>query len=72
MFVWRTAVFRRELAQAAPEIATVTESNYDSMPSISIDYALMERTKNVATIRGDFDWSDVGSFEALRKVGVNV
>jgi mannose-1-phosphate guanylyltransferase len=72
MFVWRTSVFRRELAQAAPEIAAVTASNYESMPSISIDYALMERTKNVATIRGDFDWSDVGSFEALRKVGVDV
>jgi mannose-1-phosphate guanylyltransferase len=32
----------------------------------------MERSQNVATIRGNFDWSDVGSFEALRKVGVNV
>jgi mannose-1-phosphate guanylyltransferase len=72
MFVWRTDVFRRELATAAPEIASVTEETYESMPSISIDYALMERSQNVATIRGNFDWSDVGSFEALRKVGVNV
>ncbi len=72
MFVWRTDVFRRELAAVAPEIATVTDANYESMPSISIDYALMEKTKNVATIRGNFGWSDVGSFEALRKVGVDV
>ena len=68
MFVWRTDVFRRALEQAAPEIARVTEENYETMPSISIDYALMEKSKNVATIRGDFDWSDVGSFEALNKV----
>ncbi|HKR65739.1 MAG TPA: mannose-1-phosphate guanylyltransferase [Thermoanaerobaculia bacterium] len=72
MFVWRTDVFRRALERAAPEIAKVSEENYESMPSISIDYALMEKADNVATIRGDFDWSDVGSFEALRKVGVNV
>ena len=72
MFVWRTEVFRRELEAAAPEIANVSLDNYDSMPSISIDYALMEKAPRVATIRGDFDWSDVGSFEALRKVGVDV
>jgi mannose-1-phosphate guanylyltransferase len=72
MFVWRSEAFRRELTAAAPEIARVSEENYETMPSISIDYALMERTPNVATIRGDFDWSDVGSFEALRKLGVDV
>lgn len=72
MFVWRTDVFRRELTNAAPEIANVTFANYDSMPSISIDYALMEKAPRVATIRGDFEWSDVGSFEQLRKVGVKV
>jgi mannose-1-phosphate guanylyltransferase len=40
IFVWRTDVFRRELESAAPEIARVNVENYDSMPSISIDYAL--------------------------------
>jgi len=70
MFVWRTDVFRRELEQAAPEIAGVTETSYGEMPSISIDYALMERAPHVATLRGDFGWSDVGSFEALERVGV--
>lgn len=72
MFVWRSDVFRRELSAHAPEIASVTLANYDGMPSISIDYGLMEKSAHVAAIRGDFDWSDVGSFEALRKVGVDV
>lgn len=72
MFVWRTDVFRSALEQAAPEITEVGEQNYDIMPSISIDYALMERATNVATLRGDFEWSDVGSFDALRAVGVPV
>lgn len=72
MFVWRSDVFLRELAAAAPEIVLVTHANYESMPSISIDYALMERSANVATVRGNFGWSDVGTFEALEKVGVDV
>lgn len=72
IFVWRTSIFRRELRIATPEIALVTQTNYEEMPSISIDYALMEKSSHVATIRGDFDWSDVGSFEALKKVGVDV
>ena len=72
MFVWRTSVFRRRLSDAAPEIARVTEENYASMPNISIDYALMEKTPLVAAVRGDFGWSDVGSFEALKRVGVDV
>lgn len=72
MFVWRTDVFRRELEAAAPEIARVSDATYESMPSISIDYALMEKAPRVATIVGDFGWSDVGSFEQLRKVGVKV
>lgn len=70
MFVWRTDVFRRELEAAAPDLARVNAENYESMPSISIDYALMEKAPRVATIRGDFGWSDVGSFEQLERVGV--
>lgn len=72
MFVWRASVFRRELERIAPQIAAVTRETYASMPSISIDYALMEKAPNVAAIRGDFGWSDLGSFESLERVGVNV
>ncbi|HYO76047.1 MAG TPA: mannose-1-phosphate guanylyltransferase [Thermoanaerobaculia bacterium] len=72
MFVWRSEVFRRELTAAAPEIVRVSESTYEEMPSISIDYALMEKAPRVATLRGDFGWSDVGTFDALRAVGVDV
>lgn len=70
MFIWRTSVFGRELQRVAPEIAAVTWENYGSVPSISIDYALMEKASRVATVHGEFGWSDVGSFEALEKVGV--
>ena len=69
MFIWRSDAFRRELATHAPEIMLVTRETYESMPSISIDYALMEKSSNIAAVRGNFGWSDVGSFEALAKVG---
>jgi mannose-1-phosphate guanylyltransferase len=72
MFIWRAGVFRAALAAAAPELAQVTLENYESMPSISIDYALMEKAPNVATVRGVFGWSDVGTFDSLRKVGADV
>ncbi len=72
IFVWRASVFRNAMQQAASEIAAVTRDNYDQMPSISIDYALMEKAPRVAAVRGDFGWSDVGSLEALERAGVDV
>jgi mannose-1-phosphate guanylyltransferase len=38
---------------------------YESLKSISIDYAVMEQAKDIAVIPGNFGWSDVGSWRAL-------
>jgi mannose-1-phosphate guanylyltransferase len=35
------------------------------IPSISIDYALMEKSKNIAVVPCDPGWSDLGSFDAI-------
>lgn len=72
MFVWRSDVFRRNVEELAPDVARVTRERYDQAPAISIDYALMEKAPRVAAVRGDFGWSDVGSFEALERAGVPV
>ncbi|HUP47797.1 MAG TPA: sugar phosphate nucleotidyltransferase, partial [Thermoanaerobaculia bacterium] len=72
IFIWRASVFRDEIRRVAPELLGVTIETYEQAPSISIDYAVMEKAANVVTLRGDFGWSDVGSFEALRRVGVDV
>ncbi|HEX2762685.1 MAG TPA: sugar phosphate nucleotidyltransferase [Allosphingosinicella sp.] len=37
-------------------------------PSISIDYAVMERAQHIAVAAADMGWSDVGSFEALYRI----
>jgi mannose-1-phosphate guanylyltransferase / mannose-6-phosphate isomerase len=34
-------------------------------PADSVDYAVMERTRDAAVVAADFDWSDVGSWTAL-------
>jgi len=38
---------------------------YDQVEVISIDFAVMERLKTHVTIPCDFDWSDVGSWDAI-------
>ncbi len=40
---------------------------FAAVPSISIDYAVMERASNVAVVPVDMGWSDVGSWDALWK-----
>jgi mannose-1-phosphate guanylyltransferase len=38
---------------------------FAAVPDISIDYAVMERSANVAVISADFGWSDIGSWNAV-------
>lgn len=45
------------------------ETAFNSSPSISIDYAVMEKTDHGAVVPADFGWSDVGSWSALWDVG---
>ncbi|MEP7061207.1 MAG: mannose-1-phosphate guanylyltransferase/mannose-6-phosphate isomerase [Betaproteobacteria bacterium] len=39
--------------------------SFAQMPDISFDYAVMEKARNTAVVHADFDWSDVGSWQAL-------
>ena len=83
MFIWRVdailAAFQRfmpefhgALEEFAETIGTRREKPalarlYRGAPSISIDYAVMEKADNVACVRGVFDWDDVGSWLALAR-----
>lgn len=47
-----------------------TAQAYGKTPSISIDYAVMEKSSSSAVVSADFDWNDIGSwdqFETLLK-----
>ncbi len=42
---------------------------FESCPADSIDYAVMEHTKDAAVVLADIGWSDVGSWSALWDIG---
>jgi mannose-1-phosphate guanylyltransferase/mannose-6-phosphate isomerase len=41
---------------------------FSECPSISIDYAVMEKANNCAVVGGDFGWSDIGSWKAMSEL----
>jgi mannose-1-phosphate guanylyltransferase len=43
---------------------------YGRLKKISIDYGIMEHSKKVYLIKGNFDWSDVGSWEAVYELSM--
>ena len=47
----------------------LAEDSFVGAPSISIDYALMERTQKAAVVPVSFGWNDVGSWSALWQIG---
>jgi mannose-1-phosphate guanylyltransferase len=78
MFFLRAQVAIDELTRFEPELmaalsaldvddpsAEAVASVYPTLKSISIDYAVMERSDKVAVLPGDFGWSDVGSWRSL-------
>lgn len=44
------------------------KESFLKLDNISIDYSLMEKAKNIATIPADFGWSDIGSWTVLDKL----
>lgn len=48
-----------------PEFANILSNIYGQLRSISIDYGIMEKSDRVFLVRGQFSWSDVGSWEAV-------
>ena len=81
IFVWGVraiiGAFRDHLSEIADsfmeirsELSTSAEKEaiynaYAHSDNISIDYGVMEKSPNVYVVLGDFDWSDLGSWDAL-------
>lgn len=64
-----------ERAEAAFKAATSDLSGvymplelYQGIPSISIDYAIMERVSGIAMVPASFRWNDLGSWQSLLDV----
>lgn len=78
LFCFTAGKFLSELEKQEPEVYLTSKKaweankngflNYElslNIPSISIDYAVMERSKNIKVVPTYFDWSDLGSFESV-------
>ena len=64
MFVWKVSTMKTALAKFAPQLVGITPAEYESLPKISFDYAVMEKADNVLVTSGDFGWDDVGTWTA--------
>ncbi len=56
---------------SSPKLRPVIAREYRKMPSISIDYAVLEpagAAGRVLTLEADFGWSDVGSWAAVHRM----
>lgn len=78
MFCFKASVFLEELQSFAPEVYEKSKIAWEAnsngnldlalsldIPSISIDYAVMERSKKIKVVSSKFAWSDLGSFESV-------
>ncbi len=73
MFLFRMGTMQEEFAAFEPSLARGAAGGYEAMkagfselPSISIDYAVAERSKKMAVAPLDgISWNDVGSFDAI-------
>lgn len=78
MFAFQAGVYLEELLKFEPEVfhtsklafenADSGKLNYElsmAIPSISVDYAVMERTEKIKMVPSTFQWSDMGSFESI-------
>jgi len=50
------------------EILRLHAASWGKLDSESIDYFLLEKADNLAIIRGQFDWADVGNWHSFSKI----
>ena len=83
MFLWSLKTISDSFYKNAPEIMQCFETPkdiynterepefikevYSKCPSISVDYAILEKDSNVRVINTDIGWSDIGTWVSLEK-----
>ena len=79
MYMFKASTFEDEMKKYSNDIfeaiknATINENNspnieynvYEKLPNISIDYALIEKSKKTTMLELKCDWMDLGSWEAI-------
>jgi len=78
MFCFKAGIYLEELKKYSPEVyqkslqawekaenGTLELETSLQIPAISVDYAVMEKSDKIKVVKADFQWSDMGSFEAV-------
>lgn len=80
IFMFKASTMIAEIEKNAPEIANIAQNvdftkssdipfvEFDKMPSISIDYAVMEKSDKIALVALESDWNDLGSWQSIYDV----
>ena len=80
IFMGKVSSFMQEFKKYAPNIydslryldfkkeMKIKPRVYENMPSVSIDYAVMEKSDKIALVELQSDWSDLGSYKSLYDV----
>jgi mannose-1-phosphate guanylyltransferase len=84
MFVWRADRFLEEVERRLPDVHAaltkveaepgdgdfddVISAYYESCPSVSVDYGIMERATGVLVVPSSFGWDDVGAWSAMQRI----
>ncbi|MBC6946990.1 mannose-1-phosphate guanylyltransferase [candidate division KSB1 bacterium] len=84
IFVWRISTIREQFEEHLPQVhdglleisrhlGTPEEQDiivrvYQQIKSISIDYGVMEKAKNVLVVLSNFEWNDLGSWDEVYKL----
>jgi mannose-1-phosphate guanylyltransferase len=75
IFIWPARLLLDELKRHTPEIADLlplldagdVAGFFSAAPTLSIDEALLERSRAVGVLRADFAWDDVGAWDAVAR-----
>ena len=80
IFMFKASVLLNEASKYASEIyknlgnfdftksSEIPFTEFDKMPSISIDYAIMEKSDKIALVQLKSDWNDLGSWKSIYDV----
>ena len=79
IFMFKVSTIMKELENHCPDIMNILKNikcsdnkisftEFDKMPNISIDYALMEKSDNIAMVELQSDWKDLGSWKSIYEV----
>lgn len=79
IFMFKASVMIEEFEKYCPEISAIIKNincsdksisftEFDKMPNISIDYAVMEKSNNIAMVELQSDWKDLGSWKSIYDV----